>query len=489
MRPRSMGAIMYPGVGTMQIRDRGIEKPDRTVFRLPRIPSLRISLRVPRPRNALSSAIFLAYAFAGLILLGTILLVLPASSRSGQFTSPLDALFTATSAVCITGLVVVDTATHWSAFGQGVLLILIQIGGIGFVTGATLLLLATGRGLGLRSKLLLSESMGMDGLGGVLGIVLKVAIFSVVVEGAGAAVFYLLWRSGGGPDNPLWTAVFQSVSSFNNSGMDIFGNFRSLMDYQSDAAVLLATSALIIVGGLGYLIVEDAIRSRSFARLSLESKLVIIATGSLLAVGTLFFLAAEFSNPATLGPLGFPQKMLVSFFHSVAPRTAGFDAINVAGLRQASLFFTMFLMFVGGAAGSTAGGIKVNTVGVLVTTALSSLKGKARVEAFGRQVAEQTVYRSMALVLCYVSIVGFVVLALSLTEVFPFGDLLFESVSALGTVGLTTGITPNLSIGGRLIIVAVMFIGRLGPLTLVALLVHRQQPADISFPHEGVRIG
>ncbi len=459
------------------------------VFRMPGIPSLRIPLRVPRPRNALSSALFLVYGFAGMIILGAILLMLPLSSRSGQFTSPVDALFTATSAVCITGLVVLDTATHWNTFGQGVLLALFQIGGIGFVTGATLLLLATGRGLGLRAKLLLSESMGMDGLGGVVGIILRVTIFSMVIEGAGAAIFFLHWRAVGNPDSSLWTAVFHAASAFNNCGMDIFGNFRSLLDYQGDAVVLLATSALVIIGGIGYLIFEDAIRSRSFARMSLESKLVAVTTGSLLIFGTIFFLFAEFSNPATLGALSFPKKLLVAFFQAVAPRTAGFDAINIGGLKQVSLFFTMFLMFIGGAAGSVAGGVKVNTVGVLATTAFSSLRGNPHAEAFGRQFAEQTVYRAVALVLAYISILGLVVLALSITEGFPFTSLLFESFSALGTVGLTTGITPDLSVPGRFIIVAGMFIGRLGPLTLVAVLVHRQQPADRSYPHETVRIG
>lgn len=473
----------------MQIEKQDIPKPDRTIFRIPGIPSLRIPLQVPKPSTTFSSAIFLIYGFAGVIVLGAIMLVLPVSSKTGQFTSPIDALFTATSAVCVTGLVVLDTGTHWNTFGQGVLLALFQIGGLGFITGATVLLLAMGHGLGLREKLLISDSMGMDRLGGLIGIVARVAVFSVVVEGIGVAIFYLHWMANESFDAPLWTAVFQSVSAFNNCGMDIFGSFKSLADYRGDIVVVLTTSALIIIGGIGYLVFEDVLRNRHFKRLCLETKLVLLATASLLILGTLFYLASEFSNPQTLGLLQFPQSLLVAFFQSVNTRTAGFTAINIGGLNDISLFFTMLLMFIGGAAGSAAGGIKVNTLGVLVMTAIASTKGSEHVGAFGREFTEQNIYRAVAVVMFYSGIIGLAVLALSVTETFQFNKLLFETFSALGNVGLTAGITPDLSIWGRLIIIAAMFIGRLGPLTFAAALVQKYQPSDKSYPHETVRTG
>ncbi|MDO8568973.1 MAG: potassium transporter TrkG [Dehalococcoidales bacterium] len=464
-------------------------KSGGVVFRLPGIRALRIPLRVPEPRTTLSSALFLVYGFASVIILGTGLLMLPVSSRSGQITSLVDALFTATSAVCLTGLVVVDTGTYWSTFGQGVILALFQVGGLGFITGATLIFLAMGRGLGLRGRLLIRDSMGIDRLGGVVGIGVRVTIFAVLVEAIGAAIFYLHWRAGDNPDLSLWRAAFHSISAFTNSGMDIFGNFKSLSDYQGDAVVLLTSAGLIILGGVGYLVVEDLLRSRRFARLTLESKLVLTVTISLLVLGTLFYLLAEFSNPNTLGPLPFLHKILVSFFQAVTPRTAGFTAIDIGGLNGVTLLFTMFLMAVGGAAGSLAGGMKVNTFGVLVMMAISSVKGHEHVEAFGREFTDQNVHRAVTVLVFYLGIVGLVVLALSITETFQLDRLLFETFSALGTVGLSTGITPDLSTAGRLIITLTMFIGRLGLLTFATLLVHRQQPATMGYPHETVRIG
>ena len=473
----------------MHMEEQSKSRANGLVFRMPGVRALRVPLAIPKPNNPLSSTLLLVYGFASLIMLGTILLVLPVSSRSGQFTSPVDALFTATSAVCVTGLVVVDTGTYWGTFGQAVLLVLFQIGGLGFITGATLLLLAIGGRFGLREKLVITESMGLDQLGGVIGVVGRVALFSLIVESIGAAIFYFRWVSNGDTGTSVWTAVFHAASAFNNCGMDILGNFRSLSGYQGEAVILLTTALLIILGSTGYIVVADFVRNRSFIKLSLDSKIVLVATLSLLMLGTLFYLAAEFANPATLGPLPFPQKILVAFFQSVTPRTAGFTAIDIGGLKQNSLFFTMFLMCIGGAAGSAAGGVKVNTIGVLVMTALSLVRGRDNVEAFGRQLTRQAVYRAITLFLFYLGVVSFVALTLSLTEKFPLDSILFETFSALGTVGLTTGITPSLSIAGRFIIIAAMFVGRLGPLTFMAFLVRHWQPADMGYPHETIRLG
>lgn len=473
----------------MPLEDPTVETGERLVFRPPRARALRLPFTVPRLYNPLSSTLFLVYGFVMIILLGTVLLALPVSSNSGEFTSPLTALFTSVSAVCVTGLVVVDTGTYWSTFGQGVLLGLFQVGGLGFIVAATLLLLAINGKFGLKERLVISESMGLDRPGGVLGLVCKVAVFALVTEAIGAAILYFYWLAAGEPQASLWSAVFLAVSAFNNCGMDIFGNFQSLAGFQTDAVVLLTTAVMIILGSTSYLVLADWARHRGFGRLSLESRLVISGTYILLALGTVFFLLAEYSSPDTLGPLPLPQKVVVAFFQSVTPRTAGLSAVDIGSLRLVTLFFTMFLMFIGGAAGSAAGGLKVNTAGVLFVTVLSVLRGRGNIEAFGRQLTKQTVFRALALLACYLGAACVVVTALAITEGFPFDSLLFETFSALGTVGLSTGITPGLSAAGQMIIVVAMFLGRLGPLALMAFLVRHQQPVDMDYPHETVRIG
>jgi trk system potassium uptake protein TrkH len=331
--------------------------------------------------------------------------------------------------------------------------------------------------------------MGMEHLGGLVRTVRRIAIFTILVEGAGALILFIHFLTYSPPETALWRAVFHSISAFNNAGLDIFGNFRSLLGYQTDATVLLTMAVLIILGGIGYLVVEDVFKTRSFDRLSLDSKLVLTTTFSLLALGTVFFLLAEFSNPATTGPLSLPHKLLVAFFQSVTPRTAGFTAIDVGKMVVPSLFFTMFLMFVGGASGSTAGGVKVGTLGLLSATVLSSLRGKEHAGAFGREFNFQNIQRGLVLVILYLGFAALLVLVLSITEGKDFVSLLFETFSALGTVGLSTGITPELSTAGRLIIVLGMFVGRLGPLALIVYLTGGQQPAKTHFPQELVRTG
>lgn len=474
------------------MRQRYNAKPGDRVFRPLRARPWQVSFPIilRMKDGGHPSPMVLIYGFAITIAVGTILLMLPISSKTGQLTSPVNALFTATSAVCVTGLVVVDTGTYWSPFGQGVLLALFQIGGFGFMTGATILFLAIRRRIGLRDRLLIRESLGMPEVGGVVRIVKRAAMFTLLVEGVGAIILYLRFLAvGTSAGIALWRATFHAVSAFNNCGLDILGNFRSLLYYQGDSTVLLTIAVLIILGGIGYVVVNDVLAKRSLSRLSTDSKIVLVTTISLLIFGTIFILLAEFSNSATLGVLSFPQKLLVSFFQAVTPRTAGFTAIDISKVIGPSLFFIMFLMFVGGASGSTAGGVKVNTLGVLISAALSSIRGREHPGAFGREFSPRSVYRALALVVVYLGLVGAVVLVLSTTEKFGFVDLLFETFSAFGTVGLSTGITPGLSITGRLIITLAMFVGRLGPLTFVSVLAERQQPIKYRYPRDIVRIG
>jgi len=469
-------------------------KPGDRMFRVARVRPWRIPLPIiPRPKQPGFSPLILIYGFAGVIILGTILLMLPVASKSGQFTFPdtfITALFTATSSVCVTGLAVVDTGPYWSGFGQGVILVLIQIGGLGFMTSATLLLLLLGRRLGLRERWLIGQSFGTERLGGMVKLVRRILLFTIIVEAIGALIFYIRFSVENPTGTAAWKAVFHAVSAFNNCGLDLFGNFRSLLGYQTDTTVILTTAALIILGGISFMVVADVINVRRFGRLLLDSKIVLVTTLGLLVLGTVVILLTEYGNADTLGPMSVPYKLLNAFFHSVTPRTAGFSSINIGGMAAYSQFFTILLMFVGGAAGSTAGGIKVNTFGMLVATIWSTIRGKEHAGAFGREFANQQIHRALALVMLALTLIFIVVFVLTITDKgFGFLKLLFETVSAFGTVGLSTGITPDLSVAGRLIITAVMFIGRLGPLILVLSLTQRQQPSAYRYPQDEVRIG
>ena len=420
----------------------------RLKFRLPGIRALRVPLSIlPKPTTPFSSTLLLVYSFAGLILLGTFLLIFPFSSASGSFTSPLTALFTSTSAVCVTGLVVVDTVTYWSTFGHAVIFGLFQIGGLGFIIGATLMLFAIGGRFGLRDRLLISESMGVNQLSGIFGLVGKVALFVFIAELIGTLVFYFRWTATGVAGASWWTAVFHAASAFNNCGLDLFGNFQSLAAFWNDPITLLVTALLIIIGSTGYFVIADILKNRKFNKLALDSKIVIFTSLALIIGGTLFYLIFEFGGPSTLGPLSFPQKILGAFFQSVTVRTAGFSSFDTGSLSQLAIFFTIFLMFVGGTTGSTAGGVKVNTFGTLVITVINMIRGRENISAFGRQINKQIVYRAMTLAMSYLATAGLIVILLTITENFPIDKLIFETFSALGTVGQTTGITPYLSIG------------------------------------------
>ncbi len=460
------------------------------VFRLPGAKTLRLPLAiVPKPINPLSSTLLLAYIFAGFIIMGTILLVFPISSNFGEFTPFLDALFTATSAVCTTGLVVYDTMDYWSTFGQAVLLALFQIGGAGYIAGTTLLILAITGKFGLKEKLIISESIGIDRLGGVFGVIVQVLLISFLFEAIGAIIFYFNWASGDNQSLSLWTAVFHAASSFNNCGMDLFGHSTSLSGFINDPVTLLTTAVLVVFGGIGYVVLIDIMRRRRFSKLSLDSKIVLVVTGVLLAIGTVFIFSVEYASPGTLGLLSMPQKWLVAFIQAVIPRTAGFSVVDTSHLKEITLFFTMCLMIIGGSAGSTAGGLKVNAAGVIFLTAYNTLRGNENVSAFGRQITREIIYRALTLLVVYLGMISLVCLALSITESFPIDEILFESISAMGTVGLSTGITPDLSTAGRIIVTFTMFTGRLGPLTLMAILAHRRNVAVLEYPHETIRMG
>jgi trk system potassium uptake protein TrkH len=427
------------------------------------------------------------HGFAAVILAGATVLVLPISSAEGQWTPFLDALFTATSAVCVTGLVVVDTGTYWSRFGQAVILLLIQLGGFGFMTSSTLLLLLIGRQATLRERILLKEALGSGGLGSVLTLVRRVIIFTFLAEVTGAAILTARFLTEMEAPLALWWGVFHAVSGFNNAGFDVTEGFRSLVPFNHDPVVVLTVAALFMTGGISYTVVEDVLKHRRFVRLTLDTKLVLVTTLGLVVLGSLGLLFTERANADTLGAMDHGPRLLNAFFHAVTPRTAGFNTVDTGKLTEAGQFITIGLMFVGAAAGSTAGGIKVQTFSLLYFAIISAVQGGREVEAFRREVPTAHVLRAVAVALLALALLFTVSFILNVTESFGFLRVLFEVFSAFGTVGLSTGITPELSPAGRAAVIFTMFAGRLGPLTLVVALAARERRTTYHWQQEAVK--
>lgn len=444
-----------------------------------------------RRRRPIPPPIAVVVGFAGLIAAGTVLLALPFASTSGAWTSPVTAFFTSTSAVCVTGLVVVDTATHWSPFGQLVIYWLIQLGGFGIATSSTLLLvLAIGRRTGLRDRLLVAESTGLADLGSIVPLLRRVALFTIAAQAIGATVLFVnRLAAGADPLSGAWWSVFHAASALNNAGFDVTGDFRSLTGYAEDPVVLGTIGCLIVVGGLGYAILADVGAKGRWRRMALETKIVLASSLVLLVGGAVFVGLAEWSNPATLGNLPPGSRILNATFVSVTARTAGFNSVDTVLLLPHTLFLVMGLMFVGGASGSTAGGIKVNSVGVILVAVTSVARGSPSATAFGRRIPHEVVYRALAVATLGAVIVFGGTLAVEVTTDRELVSVLFEAVSAFGTVGLSMGVTPGLPDSALVVLAFVMFAGRLGPLTLVLALAARARPVAARPAVESLRIG
>lgn len=455
------------------------------------MPNETWHLPAPRtPKSKRNPAIILVSGFAVMILIGTVLLSLPFATDTGQSANPLIALFTATSAVCVTGLVVVDTATYWSTFGQITILLLIQAGGLGFMTSSTLLVLALGRRTTLRSRLALGQALGTGDHGDLVPLVRNITIFTLAVEVIGAVFLALGFVSHGYPlSRSVWFGTFHAISAFNNAGFDLMGDFQSLIPFRQSTWLLSVIGTLVLVGSASYLVVADIFRRRRWRRLRVDTKLVVVTNLVLLLGGAGVILALEFNNPTTLGGLPWTARVYDAAFMSVVPRTAGFTAVDVAALRDPTTFLLMPLMFIGGSAGSTAGGIKVQTFSVLFFAILAALQSREHAVAFGREISHIQVYRALTIALVSVAIVVGVALSLTIVEPERFIAILFETVSAFGTVGMSTGITPDLTTPSRLIIIGVMFVGRLGPLTLALALAARGRPERLRYANTEVRIG
>ena len=429
-----------------------------------------LSLGMKKRGKPLSATKIIAAAFAVIILLGTALLMLPASSRSGVSCGFLPALFTATSATCVTGLTPFDSWTQWSGLGQTVLLCLIEIGGLGFMSAATLVVFVLRRRIGLRQRLVMAQALSLNEIDGVVRLQKTVLTGSLTIQVLGAVILMLrFWPEYGFPRALRW-GVFHAVSAFCNAGFDIFGVLNpgsSLMEFQSDPVVLLTVSALVVIGGLGFLVWEEIMANRfRFRRYSVYARLVLVTTGCLLLAGWGLTLLLEWNNPLTLGPMSIGDKLLNGFFQSVTLRTAGFASMDQGLLTDGSKAVCLIYMLIGGSSGSTAGGLKTVTFVVLVLFLASRARGRSRVCVFQRTIPQAQVLDAMTIAFMMVSLAVLGGIFISATSPVGFTDALYEAVSALGTVGLTAGATGKLSVASQILIIIFMYFGRVGLLTI-----------------------
>ncbi|MDD5382814.1 MAG: TrkH family potassium uptake protein [Candidatus Margulisbacteria bacterium] len=426
----------------------------------------------------------IAFSFLVLITIGAVLLSLPVSSAKGIATNFLDSYFTANSAVCVTGLVTLDTGTHFSLFGLIIIMCLMQVGGLGYMTFSTFLVLVFRRKMFVSEKLMIMEALNIYSLNDVLQVLRKIFGIVFLVEGVGALILFLRFLPEMGAGRALLYGVFHAISAFNNAGFALPANFANLAPYVTDVVVNLTVTTLIIIGGIGFLVIADILQ---FKRWSLHTKLVVVTTLLLIIGGTLVYLILEYNN--TLAPLALQGKVLASYFQAVTPRTAGFNTLDMGKLLPVSALFIMILMFIGASPGGTGGGIKTTTFALIASTIWATLRNSRDTVLFNRRVPAETVRRAFAIMILGLLAVALPIFLLSGTEKFNLTQIAFETFSAFGTVGLSMGITPFLSSAGKIIIIVTMFIGRVGPLTLLLALAIGQRESKIEPPKEGVSIG
>jgi trk system potassium uptake protein TrkH len=441
-----------------------------------------------RKRRFRHPAQIVVTAFGGAVVVGTLLLLLPFSQAQGAKTDLLTALFTATSAVCVTGLTVVDTERYWSTGGHVVILALVQVGGFGIMTLASLLALFVSRRLGLRTRVTAAAETKSVGIGDVRTVLRGVFVITVVVESVTAAVLTARFLADGQPPGrAVWLGVFHGISAFNNAGFSLYGD--SLTRFLTDGWVLVPISLAVIIGGLGYPVILELSRRTRLRRWSLHTRLTLLMTAILLVGGTAFVTFSEWDNNDTIGTLDAGQKLVGGFFGAVQPRTAGFNAWDYSEVTQETKLGTTLLMFVGGGSGGTAGGLKVTTFILLLFVILAEVRGEPQVTAFDRRIEPRVIRQAVTVALLGVAaVVGSTMLLTELTD-FSIPDVMFEATSAFATVGLSTGLTPNMGVPGQLVLIGLMFVGRLGPITLVSALALRERTRRYSLPEGAPLIG
>ncbi len=449
-----------------------------------------------KKRFSLSTTHLIMLSFLGVIAVGALLLWLPISTKSGESVAFVDALFTATTATCVTGLVTLSTHATWSVFGQIVILLLIQIGGLGLITIMGAISLFLHRKMGLGDRVLLRDAFNLNTLSGLGSFVKRVVLGSLIVEGAGALLYMTVFIPQFGAKG-IWISIFTAISAFCNAGIDLLGDV-SLSAYATHPLINAVTMALIVSGGIGFVVWWDIIhvftyvgkRKRPFSYLTLQSKIALAGTAALLLLGTVAFLALEWNNPLTFGPHSLPNKLQMALFQSVTTRTAGFFTVPQEALTMPSALLSLVLMFIGGSPVGTAGGIKTVTFAILIAKAASAIRGRNRVSLFGRTVKDEAIGKAVAVCMTSFCIMALATFGLSLVTSAPLIDVLYETVSATATVGLTRALTPTLSAVGKLIVIATMYLGRVGPISLaVAFTVGSNSQNLIENPTEDISVG
>lgn len=445
----------------------------------------------------LSTTQIILLSFLVTILVGSLLLALPISSASGEAVPYLDALFTATTSTCVTGLVTIPTVSSWSVFGQVVILFLIQIGGLGVITVMSGLMLLLNREMGIGDRLLIQDAFNLNTMSGLIRFVKNVLFGTLIIEGVGALLYMLVFVPEFGAGG-IWISVFNSVSAFCNAGVDIIAE-NSLCNYATNPLVNIVTSALIILGGLGYIVWWDVLRvfkSRSpknrkiFRHLTLHSKIAIAVTAGLIFVGAILIFIFEYANPLTIGEMSLFDKIQASFFQSVTTRTAGFATVPQEHLTNVSAAVSVVLMLIGGSPVGTAGGMKTVTVAVLLCSAFATVRNKNSATLFGRRISEESVRKAVAVAVTFLAICTVSAVLLMATTDAPALDAVYEAVSATATVGLSRNLTATLGIFGKLVIIATMYFGRVGPISLAVALGSKNESQNvISEPTEEISIG
>ncbi|WP_088893406.1 TrkH family potassium uptake protein [Leptolyngbya ohadii] len=438
----------------------------------------------------------ICFGFLAVISFGTILLMLPISIAEGTWGDFITAFFTSTSAVCVTGLVVVDTGTYFSFWGQLFIMLLIQVGGLGYMTATTFLLLILGRRFGLRERLAIQQSLDSPGLSGVVQLVKSIIAMTLIFELTGAFVMILVFAPQHGFDRALWLGIFHSVSAFNNAGFGLFPD--NMISYATNLPINLIIPLLIIFGGIGYQVIYEMYlwlrdrltRSRERIVFPLNFKIVTSTTIFLLLLGTIAFLYIEYNNPETFGQYNFTGKLMVAWFQAVVPRTAGFNSIDYGKMTDAGLFITIALMFIGASPGSTGGGIKTTTFRILYECTKAVLQGKEEVLCYQREIPIALIRKAVGVVFGSLTtvVLATVLIAISDPQV-EFIRVLFEAVSAFATVGLSTGITASFSVFAKLVLIATMYIGRVGILLLMSAILGDPTPTRVRYPEENLLVG
>ncbi|PLS15828.1 Ktr system potassium transporter B [Bacillus sp. M6-12] len=437
----------------------------------------------------LHPAHILVLGFLVLIFIGTCLFMIPAATKDRHHLSLIDALFEATSAVCVTGLAVVDTGTTFTLFGQITLLALIQLGGWGFMTSGILMFIILGKKIGLKQRLLLQESLNTFSLQGIIRLLQRVIIITLIVEALGAIALAIRWSQEMSWGQALYYGIFHSISAFNNAGFGLEAD--SLSKWVGDPTINIVITSLFILGGIGFFVVADIFEKRNLRKVSLHTKITLSFTLVINIVSTLIIFGLEYDNPGTLGGLGTTDKWWAAYFQGVVPRTAGFNSIDISQMTLSSQVYMTGLMFVGAGSGSVAGGIKVTTFALLLLALWSVVTNKEDINIFKRRVPKTLVFRALSIAVSGVIFIFLIFFLLTITEKgAEMSKILFETVSAFGTVGMSAGLTMELSPMGRILITVMMFIGRVGPLTMAfALAIHANNKAKIRYAEEKILIG